>query len=190
MGKTRTALFIVLSLIVIQWAVPTWAEDAYLSDIVLTKDQDNLHLLVHFTVEECFTAEMNEAIQNGIETTFTFFVKLNEKRGLWWDKGIADLEFRHSIKYDNLKEIYEVRLSEKENEIITVKDYDEAKRLMSDVTALRVSTIDRLGEGNEYQLKIMAELDKVRLPFYLHYVLFFLSFWDFETGWHAIDFRY
>jgi len=186
--KEKTTLLIIFSLIVIQWAVPAWAEDAYLSDIVLTNDQD--YLQVHFTVEECFTAEMNEAIEKGIEVTFTFFVRLNEKRGLWLDKGIADMEFRHSIKYDNLKEIYEVKSSERENETITVKDFDEAKRLMSDVVALRVTSIDRLREGDDYQLKVMAELDKIRLPFYLHYVLFFLSLWDFETGWHAIDFRY
>ena len=184
----RTIFLPILALIVMQWTVPSWAEDAYLSDIVLTNDQE--HLLVHFTVEGCFTVEMNEAIEKGIETTFTFFVKLNEKKGLWRDKRIAHREFRHSIKYDNLKEIYEIRLSEQGNEIITVKDFDEAKRLMSDVVALRVTPIHRLREGDDYQLKVMAELDKIRLPFNLHYVLFFLSLWDFETGWHAIDFRY
>ena len=149
MENNRTTLLIIFSLIVMQWAVPTWAEDAYLSDIVLTNDQD--YLQVHFTVEECFTAEMNEAIEKGIEVTFTFFVKLNEKRGLWLDKKIADVEFRHSIKYDNLKEIYEVRLFELEDETITVKDFDEAKGLMSDVMALRVTSIDRLREDNDYQ---------------------------------------
>ncbi len=188
MENKRKILLIIFSLIVIQWAVPGWAKDAYLTDIVLTNEQD--YLQVHFTVEDCFTTEMNEAIEKGIEVTFTFFVKLNEKRGLWLDKRIADIEFRHSIKYDNLKEIYEVRLYERKNQTITVKDFDEAKRLMSDVVALRVTPIDRLREGDDYQLKVMAELDKIRLPFNLQYVLFFLSLWDFETGWHAIDFRY
>jgi hypothetical protein len=79
---------------------------------------------------------------------------------------------------------------ERGNETITIKDFDEAKRLMSNVAALRVTPIDSLREGDNYQLKVMAELDKIRLPFNLHYVLFFLSLWDFETGWHAIDFRY
>ena len=188
MENYRTILLIISSLIVVQWTVSTWAENAYLSDIILTNNQG--YLQVHFTVEECFTAELNEAIEKGIEVTFTFFVKLNEKRGLWLDKKIADIEFRHSIKYDNLKEIYEVRLFERSNEIITVKDFAEAKRLMSDVVALRITSIDRLSDGDDYQLKVMAELDKIRLPFNLHYVLFFLSLWDFETGWHAIDFRY
>ena len=37
---------------------------------------------------------------------------------------------------------------------------------------------------------MMAELNKIQLPLYLHYVFFFLSLWDFETDWHSVDFRY
>jgi len=36
----------------------------------------------------------------------------------------------------------------------------------------------------------MAELDKLELPLYLHYIFFFLYLWDFKTDWHAVDFRY
>lgn len=188
MKKRKITLLIVIILIVTQWAVPALAEKAYLSDIVVSEDQ--AYLLVYFTVQECFTTEMNKAIENGIETTFTFFVKLNEKKRFQRDKKIAGLELRHSIKYDNLKEVYEVRLSEQDNKTITVNDFEEAKKLMSDVVALKVTALNTLKEGGDYQLKMMAELDKIRLPFYLHYVLFFLSLWDFETDWHKIDFRY
>jgi len=188
MEKGKTTLLIFIILIATQWAAPALAEKAYLSDIVVTNGRD--HLLVYFTVKDCFTAEMNRAIENGIETTFTFFVKLREKREFWRDKRITDLELKHSIKYDNLKKIYEVRLSEQDNKTTTVKDFDEAKKLVSDVAALKVTPLNNLREGGDYQLKVMAELDKIRLPFYLHYVLFFLSLWDFETDWHTIDFRY
>ncbi len=109
---------------------------------------------------------------------------------MWWDITITDLELSHSIKYDNLRKIYEVRLSEQGDKTITVKDFEEAKRLMSDVVAVKVTSLNNLRKGGHYQLQMMAELDKITLPFYLHYVLFFLSLWDFETDWHAIDFRY
>ena len=188
MEKGKTTLLMISILIATQWAVPALAEKAYLSDIVVTKDRD--HLLVYFTVKECFTAEMNKAIENGIETTFTFFVRLYEKTEFWWDKRIIDLELRHSIKYDNLKKIYEVRLSEQGNKATTLKDFEEAKRLMSEVVALKVTPLINLREGGDYLLKMMAELDKIRLPLYLHYVFFFLSLWDFETDWHKIDFSY
>lgn len=188
MGKGKTTLLIVIILIVTQWAVPALAEKAYLSDIVVTNGKD--YLLVYFTVKDCFTEEMNRAIENGIETTFTFFVKLYEKIEFEWDKKITDLEVKHSIKYDNLKKIYEVRLSEQGNKVITIKDFDEAKKLMSDVLGLKITPLNSLREGGDYKIKMMAELDKIRLPFYLHHILFFLSLWDFETDWHTIDFRY
>lgn len=188
MEKAKKTLLTIIILIATQWAVPAQAEQAYLSDIVITNVED--HLLVYFTVKECFTPEMNSAIESGIETSFTFFVKLYEKIDLSIDNKVTDLEVKHSIKFDSLKKVYEVRLSERENKVITVKDFEEAKKLMSEVIALKVTPLSNLREGADYQLQMMAELDKITLPFYLHYVLFFLSLWDFETDWHTIDFRY
>jgi hypothetical protein len=168
--------------------IPAQAKPAYLSDVVVTNTRD--HLLVYFSVNDCFTAEMNRAIESGIETTFTFYIRLYGKRDYWWDMKLADREISHSIKYDNLKKIYEVRLSEQNNKVINVKDFDEARRLMADVVAAKVIALRELKKGGHYQLKMMAQLDKIRLPLYLHYVFFFLSLWDFETDWYSIDFTY
>ena len=172
----------------VAWAVPAMAREAYLSDFVVTNTRD--HLLVYFTVNNCFTPEMNNAIESGIETTFTFFVQLNEKRDLIWDKKIADLEVNHSIKYDSLKKTYSVRFSEDNNREVTARTFEEAKKLMAEIVALKVVPMHQLKKGKRYQLQMMAQLDKIRLPFYLHYVFFFLSLWDFETDWYAVDFRY
>jgi len=30
----------------------------------------------------------------------------------------------------------------------------------------------------------------VTLPFFLNYIFFFISLWDFETSWHSIDLVY
>jgi len=105
-GLKRLLLIMILW---VSWAVPAMAKEAYLSDFVVTNTRD--HLLVYFGVNNCFTPEMNNAIESGIETTFTFFIQLYEKRDLIWNKKIADLEVNHSIKYDSLKKIYTVRFS-------------------------------------------------------------------------------
>jgi hypothetical protein len=55
---------------------------------------------------------------------------------------------------------------------------------------LKVLPLRELAKGGHYQIQMMAELDQIRLPLYLHYVFFFLSLWDFETDWYTIDFRY
>lgn len=179
---------LLITILWVVWAVPAMAKEAYLSDFVVTNTRD--HLLVYFTVNNCFTPEMNNAIESGIETTFTFFVQLHEKRDLIWDKKIADLEVSHSIKYDSLKKTYSVRFSEDNNREVTARTFEEAKKLMAEIVSLKVLPMHQLKKGKRYQLQMMAQLDKIRLPFYLHYVFFFLSLWDFETDWYAVDFRY
>ena len=185
--KFRTITTIVL-LSVLVMSQSARAEKASLKDILVTNTMD--HLLVYFSVADCFTEDMIRAINNGFKTTFTFFIKLQRVRGLWLDNEIADLKVKHDIQYDNLKRIYYVKLSEKDNKVISLRDFDEAKALMSEIVALKVCELNRLRKGSHYKVSMMAELDKIRLPLHLHYVFFFLSLWDFETDWYTISFKY
>ena len=182
--RSAVALILLMSFL---FAIPARAEEAGLTDIVITNTRD--HLLLYFTVTDCFTEDMEKAIENGIITTFTFFIRLYETRALWWDKELADLKVSHEIQYDNLKKVYVLKLSEKQKSI-SVKDFDEAKKLMSEIVGLRVTELHKLHKDRRYQIRMMAELEEIKLPFYLHYVLFFLSLWDFETDWYTVDFRY
>jgi hypothetical protein len=167
---------------------PAMAEDAKLTDIVVTNTPD--HLLLYFTVTDCFTEDMQKAIDNGVNTTFTFFVNLQEVRSWWWDKKLADLKVSHEIKYDSLKKVFQVRLSSENDKVVLAKDFNQAKRLMAEIVGLKVTELRNLHRGNRYQINMMAELDTIKLPFYFHYVFFFLSLWDFETDWYSVDFRY
>ena len=132
---------------------------------------------------------MKKAIENGINITFTLLVTFHEIRNFKRDREIADIKVSHGIVYDNLKKIYKVRRSESDNEVI-VEDFQQAKNLMSKIVDLKIAKLRKLRRGGNYQIGMMAELDKIRLPLYLHYVFFFLSLWDFETEWHTINFRY
>jgi hypothetical protein len=127
---------------------------------------------------------------NGIPTKFTFIVKLYEVRNVWFDRKIADIKLTHAIEYNSLKNEFRLSLPEQNKEEVNTKDFDEAKELMADVVALKVARLDELKRGLIYQLRMKAELDKIELPFYLNYVFFFLSLWDFETDWYSVIFRY
>jgi len=59
---------------------------------------------------------------------------------------------------------------------VKTKDFDGAKELMADVVALKVIRLDKLKKGAHYQIRMKAELDKIELPFYLNYVLFFYPY--------------
>ncbi|MGD9165641.1 MAG: DUF4390 domain-containing protein [Syntrophobacterales bacterium] len=167
---------------------PLQAAEATLSNIIVTNTQEDL--LVFFDVEGCFTREMEEAILNGIPTTFTIVIKLYRTRTAWLDASIASITLEHTIKYDSLKNEFRVTRSGEDNTELVAKNFEAAKKAMAEIRNIRVVPLKELQDRGKYQLRVKAELDKVRLPLYLHYVLFFVSLWDFETDWYTVDFIY
>ncbi|OPX40974.1 MAG: DUF4390 domain-containing protein [Deltaproteobacteria bacterium] len=164
------------------------AQEARLEDIVVTNTRDDV--LLYFSVRNCFTPQMIKAIQNGIPTTFNFFVQLYEEKDYAPDRKLADLRVSHTIRYDSLKKTYVVTLDEKKGKEISVKDFEKAKELMAEIVGLEVTKLSRLQKENRYRVRMMAQLDRIELPFHLHYVLFFLSLWNFETDWYTVEFGY
>ncbi len=162
---------------------------AALDDIVVTNTRDSL--LVYFTVSNCFTDEIIEAIENGIPTSFLFFIKLYEKKDMWFDREVASLTVNHEITYDNLRKVYTVRRSSNGEERVThASGFEEARKLMSEIVGVNLADLSALDKGKKYRVSMMAQLDKVELPFALHHILFFVKLWDFETPWYNIDFIY
>src|SRR5512136_508326 len=81
---------------------------------------------ISFDVENCFTEKMEEAIQSGIRTTFTFYVNLYQKRSWWKDRKVASAEFRHTVQYYPIQKIYHVALEENPSSL-TISSLEEAK---------------------------------------------------------------
>ncbi len=169
--------------------VPTLApaQEAQLSDVVVTNTRDDL--LLYLTVEGAFTEEMTTAIQSGVPATFSFMADLHQVRSLWLNKKIASRKITHTVKFDKLKKTFTVQRSW-ESEAQVTQSLSEARKLMSEVDSLKIVALERLQKGTQYQLRAKAELSKRTLPLNLHYVLFFMSLWDFETDWYTIDFIY
>jgi hypothetical protein len=138
---------------------------------------------VSFDVENCFTDNMEEAIQSGIRTTFTFYIRLYQKRSWWRDRKVASIEVRHTALYQPIQKVYQVKLGE-EHPPLAVSSLEEVKKLMSKVKELEIRSSSPLKPGVPAYFRIKAELDPVRLPLHLEYLFFFVSLWDFETDWH------
>ena len=140
-------------------------------------------LNLSFIVTDAFKEEIEEGIKSGIPTTFTFFVELYRTRRMWPDKAVEKWSFKHTVKYDNLKEEFEITLEERAKSVRT-KDFEEMKRLMVTVEAMELNTRKPLDKERRHQLRVMAQLDTVKLPFLLRHMLFFVKFWDFKTDWY------
>jgi hypothetical protein len=164
------------------------AQDAHLTNIIVTNtDKD---LLIFLSVEGAFQGKINKAIDSGVATTFYFLLHLYRTRSFWPDEQLADVTVSHTIQFNPLRNEYTIKRSWEDNKPITVATRKEAIRLMSEVDNLPILPLSQLKKGAQYQIRTKAELSKQTLPFYLHYVLFFVSFWDFETDWYTIDFIY
>lgn len=162
------------------------AEKAELSDIIVTNTRDDI--LLYFNATNFFTKDVKKAILNGVSTKLTFFVSLYRVRNLWPDENLVDLEVDHTIKYDSLKSEFTITRSEY-NSPIVVRSFVEAQKIMETVDDLAVIPLKELSKGSRYQIKLKAELADSYLPFYLRYILFFIS-WNIETDWYTSDFIY
>ncbi len=190
--KNKNPVIIVLSLIIIlNPVIPVIAQasgKAVLQDIVITNDRDDL--ISYFKVRGAFTKKITEAVFNGVPTSFSFLVVLYKNRSAWFNKKIVTLKFTSTLKYNALKKEFIVIRPWKTDKAWVTKSFDQARIMMTNVDNLKVVSLDRLRKGEKYQLRFKAELSKVTLPIYLHYIFFFVSLWDFDTNWHTIDFVY
>jgi hypothetical protein len=165
-----------------------FAQNAVLTNIIVTNTRDDL--LVYLKVEGAFIEKMEKAILSGVPTTFSFFISFYQVRNFWFDNKIKDIKVTNTIKYDNLKEEFIVNRSWEKSGPQVTRSFDEAQNLMTEIDSLKVVPLEQLEKGGHYQIRAKAELSKVTLPFYLHYVLFFVSLWDFETDLYTVDFVY
>lgn len=161
---------------------------ATIENIKLANTRDDL--LTYFDVENAFKEKINQAVLNGLPTTFSFFVTLYQTDDSWFDKKIADIQIKSTLKYNPLKKEFTVQRPWKKDNPIITPSFDEAKAAMVEVDNLTIIPLSRLIKGKKYQLRIKAELDKVTLPLSLHNVLVFVSFWDYKTNWYLINFTY
>lgn len=184
----RVTVFFLLAILFLSVYGLALANEAKLTNIIVTNTRDDL--LVYLSVEGAFTEKIEDAVKRGVPASFSFFINLYRSRGMWFDKEIADLTITHTIKYNSLKKEYAVTRSWDGNSPVIVQSFDVAKQLMTEIDSLNVIPLDHLEKGKQYQIQAKAKLSRVTLPYYLHYVLFFLSFWDFETDWYTIDFVY
>jgi hypothetical protein len=172
---------------ILLFSTPVYSQQARLTNFVVSSTREDL--LVFLTIEGAFTENMKAAILSGVPTTVSFNISIEKIRSFWLNRKIVDKKIDHTIKYNPLRKEFTVKRSW-ETEPIVTESFNEAINLMADIDNLKVVSLSNLEKGVQYQIKARAKLDKLTLPFNLHYVFFFLSLWDFETDWYTVNFYY
>ena len=162
--------------------------EANISDIIITTSKT--HLLMFCTIKNSFTPAMIEGVRNGIPITFDFFIELDKVKNNWPDSTLTEQKIRHTLTYDPLREEYQVDLPEKGKNKITTPSIDKAMQNMAELNGLKIIELDKLTPDSLYALHVKAKMAEKRLPLNMHYIIPFISLWDFETAWRVIEFRY
>jgi hypothetical protein len=156
-------------------------------DLLITSNTEKV--LLYARLVNCFKPEMESAILAGVPAVFTIQLDVYQERSYLWDKNIASREIRRMIKYDNLKKIFLVTTNG-DDQLAVFPDFQSAQKAMADLNGIPVISLSSLSKGSDYSAHVKVKMDKVRLPFKMEYVLFFVSLWDFETPLYKIRFSH
>ncbi len=94
----------------VQGAASEQISGPHFTDIIVTTS--DTHLLFFGELKNSMTPVMIEGLHSGIPLTFSFFVELERVQSNWPDKEITSIEFKHSLSYDTLKQLYTIKTEE------------------------------------------------------------------------------
>ncbi len=171
----------------ISQSIPDEKRGPHFSDVIVTNSET--HLLLFGLLKNSFTDEMVQGLHSGLPIHFSIFVELNKIRD-WIDEQLVSLEIKHVLVYDTLKEVYKVELDETSKKDFSFQTLQEAQKVVNEINGLKVIKLSKLVPDDLYHLKVKAELYKKTLPMGLHKIVPFVSWWDEETDWHTINFRF
>jgi hypothetical protein len=184
-----TAVFVALCMMTMTVAAGTARAqmDPRLTDILVTSGTGEM--LLYARLVDGFKKEMEEAILAGVPAVFTIELDVYQERPYFWDRHILRREIRRTIKYDNLKKNFLITTNGLGQPAI-LTNFESAQKAMAELIGFPVAGLSNLPGGERYYVQVRVKIVRVRLPFKMVYVLFFVSLWDFETPLYKIRFAY
>jgi hypothetical protein len=161
--------------------------DPRMTDILVTSGTGEM--LLYARLVDGFKKEMGDAIMAGVPAAFTIELDVYQERPYLWDRHILRKEICRTIKYDNLKNNFLIATNGLGQPAV-LPDFESAQKAMAELNGIPVVAFSNLSRGERYYVQIRVKIDRVRLPFKMEYVLFFVSLWDFETPLYKIRFAY
>ena len=184
--KLKIILLILLTTLLLVPTHSVLAAEARIQDVVVTNSSTDL--LLYLKVLDAFSPEILSGVNNGLPLTFSYQISLEMLRSGWFNKEIYSGSVDYTLVYDSLKKEYSVLGLTKENKFTTT-DLAEAQRHMVNLNGISIVPLTSLEPDRQYILKVRVVLDKKSLPFNFNYLIPF-SFWNLETDWYSVDFRY
>lgn len=157
------------------------AADLKMANLVVTNSEKSL--MVHAVLLGSLPEDLVEGLGAGIPAVVRFQVELWQYNSFWVDRRIAAKSIERQITYDVLTKEYRVMsVQEEGREPYVTRDLWEARRVISQLRALRLAPIDLLKLEELYYVRLRAEVRAATPEPSLAKLLPFLSS-GVETSW-------
>ena len=126
------------------------------------------------------SAQIKEAIDNGIRINIIAKVDLYEPQSLWFNKTLKKQKITLEVSYFSLGKHYKIK-NLKTDEQIGVNEYPQ---LWKELEKLMVFEFPNSEITSKSWVKLRIMLDKGALPIAMQLPVLFDSNWDINTSWH------
>ena len=126
-------------------------------DISVTPIARDGQVLVSFDLSDGFTADVRDAIQSGLSTTFSYEVELRRGATLF-DRTVASVTVTATVRFDNLTRWYQMSRSfdGRVEDARPSEDQNAVKAWMTHFERIPVSRTSALEANGEYYVRVRA----------------------------------
>lgn len=163
---------------------PVYAKTASIANIDLFNTGKRLVLYV--SLKDGFSEDIVEAIKSGVTVGITYTVVLKRKIPFFYDEEVLNRTIKRYVKFDTLKEKYKI-IDDNGRKITKriTEDFNEVIRTMAHLDSIHLISNKRLNKKEKYYVNVKAELNSKQTWFPFSYILFFMSYLNFDTPWKS-----
>jgi hypothetical protein len=127
-------------------------------DLTVTPLARDGQVLISFELADGFTADVRDAIQSGLPTTFSYEVELRRATAAFFDRTIVSLTITATVRFDNLTRRYQISRSVdgRVEDAQPTEDLDAVRRWMTSFKGVSVLRTSALEPNAEYDVRVRA----------------------------------
>lgn len=159
-GPLTSSLVAVRLLWAVVALVLSWPAASFAQSIEVTPLARDGHVLVSFGVRDAFTPGVEEAIQSGLPTVFTYDVDLRRSASAWLDRTISTARVVATVRFDNLTRRYQVTVVQdgRVEQAHVTDDLEAVRQWATEFVRLPLFNTRTLEPNAEYYIRVRAQM--------------------------------
>lgn len=176
----------ILSLGLSLFCAPAQADDFTIRG-ASTELSEQVYLL-HTQIEYPLTAEVLEALTNGVPITFRLDIEVERGRRWWLNETVASLEQRFQLAYHALSEQYVLR-NLNSGALYTYPSLGQALDAMGTINDFPLLDAKLVEPDQQYQVELRSRLEIESLPAPLRPIAYLTPAWRLSSDWYTCSLK-